>query len=118
MSPASAPAATVEGPAPVFAALGDPTRLALVARLGTAGPLSIAQLTSGAPLTRQAITKHLKVLSGAGLVSDRREGREHVWQLDIRPVEAARGYLEQISLRWDEALGRLKRLLEDPAGEQ
>jgi len=116
MSPASPTAAA--GAAPVFAALGDRTRLALVARLGTAGPLSIAQLTSGAPVTRQAITKHLNVLASAGLVRDRRRGREHIWELDIGPVEAARRYLEQISLRWDEALGRLKQLVEEPAEDR
>ena len=68
--------------APVFAALGDPTRLALVNRLSTEGPLSITRLTTGSSISRQAITKHLHVLADARLVRDRREGREHLWELD------------------------------------
>jgi DNA-binding transcriptional ArsR family regulator len=68
----------------LFAALGDPTRLRLVSRLCEGGPLSIARLTAGSRLTRQAITKHLRVLKGAGLVRSRRRGRESLWQLEQR----------------------------------
>ena len=99
--------------APVFAALGDPTRLALVDRLSTAGPLSIARLTTGSAMTRQAITKHLYVLAGAGLVHDVRRGREHLWALDPDRLSQARRSLDQISEQWDTALGRLKSFVED-----
>src|SRR6202158_1497565 len=95
--------------APVFAALGDETRLALVARLSSDGPLSITRPTAWAAVTRQAITKHLDVLATAGLVSDVRRGRERIWELELEQMEAARTYLEHVSQRWGEALGRLKR---------
>ena len=98
--------------APVFAALGDETRLALVARLSSEGPLSITRLTAGSAVTRQAITKHLNVLATAGLVSDLRRGRERIWELELEEMEAARTYLERVSKRWDEALDRLKQFVE------
>ena len=97
----------------VFAALGDPTRLGLVARLCAGGPLSIARLTEGTDVTRQAVTKHLHVLREAGLVRGLRQGRESVWELEKRKVEAARRYLEQISQRWDAALDRLKAAVKE-----
>jgi DNA-binding transcriptional ArsR family regulator len=97
----------------VFAALGDATRLALVARLGSGGPLSIARLTAGSDVTRQAITKHLNVLAEAGLVGSVRRGRERIWEIDVARLEQAGRYLEQISKRWDETLDRLRRFVED-----
>ena len=99
--------------APLFAALGDATRLRLIARLGDDGPLSITMLTAGSHLTRQAITKHLRVMDKAGLVHGIRHGRESVWQLDQRRVQRARRYLDMISKRWDIALGRLRDLVDD-----
>src|SRR5260370_35346728 len=88
--------------APLFAALGDETRLALVARLSPEGPLSITRLPAGSAVTRQAITKHLDVLAIAGLVSDVWRGRERIWELEPEQMEAARTYLEHVSKRWDE----------------
>src|SRR5260370_8905280 len=73
--------------APVFAALGDPTRLGLVARLCASGPMSIVRLTEGAHVTRQAVTKHLPVLARAGLVHGPRVGRDHAWELDPSPLD-------------------------------
>src|SRR5467141_904878 len=99
--------------APIFAALGDETRLALVARLSSDGPLSITRLTAGTAVTRQAVTKHLNVLATAGLVSDLRRGRERIWELEPQQMEAARTYLEHVSKRWDQALDRLKRFVEE-----
>src|SRR5262245_38276912 len=94
--------------APVFAALGDPTRLGLVARLCTSGPTSIVRLSEGARVTRQAVTKHLRVLAGAGLVRGTRVDRDHIWEIEpARLVEALR-LLDHIAGQWDEALGRLK----------
>lgn len=98
---------------PVFAALGDETRLRLVTRLGTEGPLSIARLTAGTDVTRQAVTKHLHVLAGAGLARGTRQGRERLWQLAPEPLEEARRCLDLISERWDAALARLKAAVED-----
>jgi DNA-binding transcriptional ArsR family regulator len=99
-------------PAALFAALGDQTRLRIVARL-TAGPLSIAKLTADSRITRQAVTKHLRVLERAHLVRGARQGREMLWQLDRRRLEEARGYLDQISRQWDRALARLRDLVEE-----
>ena len=98
---------------PVFAALGDATRLALVKRLCAGGPLSIARLTTGSPVTRQAIAKHLGVLAGAGLVHGVRRGRERIWALDPGHLGVARSYLDQISFQWDKSLDRLKRFVEE-----
>lgn len=98
--------------APLFSALGDETRLWLVARLSDDGPMSIARLTAGSNLTRQAITKHLRVLDSAGLVHGARNGRESVWQLDQRRVQRVRRYLDTIAKRWDAALGRLREHVE------
>jgi len=114
MSRASAGTAAVAEAAPVFAALGDETRLALVARLCSGGPQSIARLTGGSDVTRQAITKHLDVLAGAGLVHDVWRGRERIWQLDTEPLAEAARHLEQISKGWDRALARLKKFVEEP----
>jgi len=113
MSLHSAGRREVSGAAPVFAALGDETRLALVARLSSEGPLSITRLTAGSAVTRQAITKHLDVLATAGLVSDVRRGRERIWELELEQMAAARNYLQHISKRWDEALDRLKQFVEE-----
>jgi DNA-binding transcriptional ArsR family regulator len=99
--------------APLFAALGDETRLGLVARLSTEGPLSIARLTEGAGVTRQAITKHLHVLSEAGMVRSVRQGRENLWAFEPDPFEEARRCLAGISQQWDTSLGRLKQLVEE-----
>jgi DNA-binding transcriptional ArsR family regulator len=98
--------------AAVFAALGDQTRLRLLYRLGREGPLSISRLSHGAGVTRQAVTKHLRVLSAAGLAHGSRKGREQFWQMKAERLAEARRSLERISQSWDEALGRLKDSLE------
>lgn len=98
---------------PVFAALGDPTRLGIVARLCVEGPLSITRLSAGAGVTRQAITKHLHALAEAGLVSDRRQGRERIWELKPNRLDMAHRCLDQISAQWDAAIGRLKAFVEE-----
>jgi DNA-binding transcriptional ArsR family regulator len=101
--------------APVFFALGDKTRLRLVAALCAGGAFSIAQLTANTQITRQAVTKHLQVLAGAGLVRDVKVGRERLWQFDPTQLEAARGTLEVIGRQWDYALGKLKAAVESSA---
>jgi len=107
--------------ASVFAALGDETRLRLVARLSTEGPLSIVQLTQGEHVTRQAVTKHLHVLADAGLARSFQRTRERIWELEPEALLEARAYLEQVSAQWDVALGRLKQFVEqegkDVAGD-
>jgi DNA-binding transcriptional ArsR family regulator len=98
---------------PVFAALGDETRLLIIAALCAGGALSIAQLTAGTAITRQAVTKHLHVLSKAGLVRDVRRGRERLWEFEPSKLDEARRSLEAISRQWDQALARLKAYVED-----
>ena len=98
--------------APLFAALGDRTRLALVLRLGSTGPLSIAQLAAGSEVSRQAITKHLQVLDDAGLVRSARHGRERIWQVEAERLDEVRRFLDLVSGQWDDALGRLKTFVE------
>jgi len=98
--------------APVFAALGDATRLRIVTRLSADGPSSIARLTGGSGVTRQAVSKHLQVLAAAGLVRVGRHGRESSWELEPSRLAEARRSLDLISQRWDEALGRLETFLE------
>jgi DNA-binding transcriptional ArsR family regulator len=99
--------------APLFAALGDETRLSLVAKLCGGQPYSISQLTKGSNLTRQAITKHLRVLKNAGLVRNIHAGRESRFEFDPKPVEELRKYLDFVSAQWDQALTRLKSFVED-----
>ena len=109
----SAAAVSFREAAPIFAALGEATRLALFARLCTDGPLSIFRLSEGSGVTRQAITKHLHTLAHAGVVHGTRSGRERIWQLETRRLEKARRCLDQISAQWDAAIGRLQAFVEE-----
>ena len=109
----SAAVARIVRAAPVFAALGDDTRLRIVGRLCATGPQSIVRLTDGSEVSRQAITKHLHLLADAGLVRSAREGRERIWEIQTKRLDDARRCLDQISNQWDEAILRLKRLVED-----
>ena len=102
----------MQDPAPVFAALGDPTRLALLMKVSEGRTPSIAKLSVDTALTRQAITKHLHVLQSAGLVSRIRVGRESRFAYRPEPVLAARSYLDAVSAQWDDALSRLRLLVE------
>ncbi len=106
-------AARVRDAAPLFAALGDPTRLSLVARLSSGGPESIARLSERADVTRQAVTKHLRVLSDAGLVRGFRRGRQHIWELQPGRLVDAHDYLDRIDAQWGAALARLEAFLEE-----
>ena len=99
--------------APLFAALGDDTRLTLLVKLGDGQLLSITRLTEGSTFTRQAITKHLRILEDAGLVRGVRRGRESLFQLEIKSLGEARDALDTISRQWDHALARLKSFVED-----
>jgi DNA-binding transcriptional ArsR family regulator len=100
------------GAAATFGALGDETRLRLVTRLSKNGPLSITALADGSHITRQAITKHLRVMEGAGVVKNARQGRESLWQLDRATFDQARRYLDAISSQWEDALERLRKVVE------
>ena len=99
--------------APLFAALGDEHRLALIARLSDGAQLTITQLAAGAPISRQAISKHLDVLQESGLVRGVRQGRERIFQLQTARLREARDSLDAISKQWDVALQRLKSLVEE-----
>jgi DNA-binding transcriptional ArsR family regulator len=106
------PAPDAPEPAPIFAALGDPTRLALVATLADGRPRSVTQLSSGSRLTRQAVTKHLRVLEAAGVVGSARLGRETRFAFRPERLTAARDYLDEIGRQWEAALDRLKAFVE------
>ena len=99
--------------APLFAALGDETRLSLISRLCQESWQSISQLASGTDLTRQAVTKHLQVLERAGLVRSVRKGRETLFEFDATPIETMTQYLEAVSKQWDKKLNDLKNFVED-----
>ena len=103
--------------APVFAALGDETRLGIVTRLCSEGPLSITRLTLGGGVTRQAVTKHLHVLAQAGLAHSSQVGRERIWELEPGPLLTAGDCLSRISAQWDDALARLRRFVERSDGD-
>jgi DNA-binding transcriptional ArsR family regulator len=105
--------AALKARASVFAALGDETRLSVLARLGDGRPQSISRLTAGTNLTRQAVTKHLRVLANVGVVRSVRRGRESLFELEPQPIEEVRDYLDQVSRQWDDALARLKSHVED-----
>jgi DNA-binding transcriptional ArsR family regulator len=104
--------ARLKGTALVFAALGDATRLGLLASLCAGGPLTVTRLNSQFDVSRQAITKHLEVLSEAGLVKSFRQGRERIWTFEPMRLEEIHHYLERLSKEWDIALGRLKTFVE------
>jgi DNA-binding transcriptional ArsR family regulator len=105
-------AAAVRDAAPLFAALGDETRLGLLLRLSADGPGSIARLGARSRVSRQAVTKHLEVLAEAGLIRDSWRGRERIWAIDPARFTQAHDYLERISRQWDAALDRLKTFVE------
>jgi DNA-binding transcriptional ArsR family regulator len=97
----------------VFRALGDATRLSLIGELSRGQPRSISQLTQGAKLTRQAITKHLRVLETVGIVHSVRKGRESRFEFDPEPISGIKEYVNFVSEQWDQALSRLKSFVED-----
>lgn len=113
--PSSARSATRGPRSRVFAALGDETRIRLVGRLCRGEPLSISQLSEGSRLTRQAVTKHLRVLENASLVHGARRGREMLFELTPEPMEGARKYLGLVSSQWERTLGRLRSFVQSGA---
>lgn len=98
--------------APIFAALGDPTRLGIVSRLSANGPLTTMHLTEATEMSRQAVTKHLLTLEQAGLVNSRRLGRDRIWELEATRCREVSVYLTAISTEWDAAIERLRRFVE------
>jgi DNA-binding transcriptional ArsR family regulator len=105
--------AALKDRAAVFAALGDETRLSLLGKLSKGPPQSISRLAEGSTLTRQAITKHLRVLEGAGVVDSVRAGRENLFAFRPEPLKELQSYLERVSGQWEHALARLKSFVED-----
>jgi DNA-binding transcriptional ArsR family regulator len=102
--------------APVFAALGDSVRLAIVAQLCAGGPLPTIRLKQRTDLSRQAITKHLRILEEAGLVRSDRVGRDRAWRIEPHQLARTRDYLERISAQWDARLERLRAFVEEGQG--
>jgi DNA-binding transcriptional ArsR family regulator len=96
----------------VFSALGNETRLTLVRRLGKE-PLSATALAQRSAVTRQAITKHLQVLEASGLVTHRKSGREVLYAVEPRKLHQARAFLDAVSASWDQAIDRLRLLVEE-----
>lgn len=97
----------------VMAALGDEIRLSMISKLTNGKRQSISHLTAGTNLTRQAVTKHLHVLENAGIVRSIRVGRENQFELEPKPIDDVREYLEYVSKQWDNAVARLKSFVED-----
>lgn len=108
----SSVALKIQNQAPIFAALGDPTRLSLVVKLNDGKAHSISSLTEGSKITRQAVTKHLTVLEDVGIVLKFKEGRESLYELDPKPLESLQHYLQIIAVQWDKSLQDLKRFVE------
>src|ERR1700678_4215769 len=108
---------TIKGKAAAFPASGAETRPSLLMKLCDGHRYSIADLTQGTKLTRQAVTKHLRVLERVRIVLRRREGRESLFSFDPQPVMEMKVYLELVSKQWDLALGRLKKFVEEPHGK-
>ena len=102
-------------PGPVFAALADPTRRAILERVAATGDATPTALAADLPVTRQAVAKHVAVLEASGLVEIRRHGRERRVRLKPAALSAASRYLDQVARSWDDALGRLQAHLEEPA---
>ena len=100
-------------PATLFAALGEPTRISLLERLGDGQPRSIASLARDMPISRQALTKHLRVLETAGLASVGRDGRQTLYRIDPAGLLAAEAWIGTVSRQWDMAIDRLKRHVEE-----
>lgn len=96
-----------------FAALGDETRLALIARLCRVSQQSISQLAEGTKLTRQAVTKHLQILERVGLVRSHRKGRETLFEFDVTPIETMTQYLDLVSGQWEKKLTDLQKFLDE-----
>jgi DNA-binding transcriptional ArsR family regulator len=105
-------AARARAAAPLFAALGDETRLQMLMRLAASGPASIAQMSASSEVSRQAVTKHLQVLESAGFVIGERRGREHIWRIQPRRFQQVHEHLERISKQWDQALERLRAFVD------
>jgi DNA-binding transcriptional ArsR family regulator len=99
--------------APVFAALGDETRLRIVDRLSHQGPMPVVELTEGTNMSRQAVSKHLGALQDAGLLRSARVGRQRIWELEPKGLDQVQRQLEKISRQWDEAIERLRAFVED-----
>lgn len=109
----SARANAQERRARVFAALGDETRLALVERLREGEPCSISELTKKIRMSRQGVTKHLRVLEGAGLVRGVSSGRENLFQFVPDTLGEVKSYIDLVAAQWDVTLGRLKSFVEE-----
>ena len=99
--------------ADVFRAIADPTRRKILDRLRR-GPVAVNALAEGFEQSRPAVSKHLRVLRGAGLVAEERSGRERVYRIQPKPLRAVVGWIEGYRTMWEVNLGNLKRYLEKP----
>jgi len=114
MTPASAQRAIrASSVAPAFAALGDPTRLKMLQRLGREGPQNITSLAAKVDITHQAVSKHLRVLENAQLISSTRNGRDRIWAIEADSMKDLHAFLDDISGQWDMALRALRKMVEE-----
>ena len=97
----------------IFFALGDATRLEIVEILASNGGMCIADIADEFDLSRQAITRHLEVLCDAGLLHDRRHGRERYFDLQSDAFESMRSWLSHYDRFWSDKLGDLKSMIEE-----
>jgi DNA-binding transcriptional ArsR family regulator len=105
--------ASTASTAATFAALGDTVRLTLISRLLDGDGYSLAELANGTKITRQGVAKHLAVLTRAQIVTSRRVGRESRFMVRVSSLRDAASYLEPASVQWDEAVARLKAIVEE-----
>jgi len=101
-------------------ALSDPLRIEILDRVSAGSEITVSQLAAVVPITRQAVTRHVKTLEDAGLILGSRQGREHRYRVDLKPIDEAGQWLNARAKSWDQALNRLARYLEnavdDPSG--
>ena len=101
-----------------FQALADPTRRAILARLVSAPDTSVSELASPFRMSLPAVSKHLRVLEGAGLLARRREGRVHHCRFVPGPMRTAADWIAHYQAFWEDRLDALKRFLEQPPKEE
>jgi DNA-binding transcriptional ArsR family regulator len=107
----------VSGEADVFEALADATRRRIVDRLVDGGPATATELARVLPISRQAVAKHLTLLSRAGLAVPEKDGRDVRFRLRAEPLAEAMGWIAARAARWDERLASLARLAQEPPGQ-
>ena len=100
-----------------FWALSDPVRLEILDRISSGSEVTVSQLAAVLPITRQAVSRHVRTLEEAGLVKGSQEGREHRYHVDTAPLDDARRWLDRRVASWEDALRRLATYLESDTSD-